>query len=310
MTNIPVVDLDSNTASQDIKYACENFGFFYVEAIVDTRECIEKSANFFQLPQDLKNRSACNKYNLGYTSFQDEILAPSIQSCGDTKEGYYIGPEHGMEGSAECLQSNVWPDEDLLGLANWKNTMLKYHADCCTLAMRIVQCIANALDLPSNYFNHYFNQPTALLRLLKYGTIISDPSRGIYGAGPHSDYGMITLLATNEVPGLQILLEDSWIDIPPQPNKYIVNLGDCLQILTNGKFKSTVHRVLIQQGFEIRYSIAFFFEPNRRALIEPLPEFISNSEGNQGNGSFEPFTYESYLNAKYASTHADYKLRN
>ena len=250
------------------------------------------------MPEEVKKICACNSDNLGYTSFQDETLAPDIQSSGDTKEGYYIGTEI-EDGLA---YKNVWPNPSLI--PEWRETMIKYHTECIALARRTIAALSSALKLPLDYFDPYFAEPTALLRLLKYGSIVSTPESGLYGAGPHSDYGMITLLATNEVTGLQILHGGEWISVCPRPDCFIVNLGDCLQMMTNNRFKSTVHRVLIGPHEAARYSMAFFFEPNRQALVKCLPEFLAPGD----DPLYEPILYGDYLLQKYERTHADFKV--
>ena len=304
--SIPVIDLSSKDIPQQIRKACEDYGFFYVtnHNVASMKECFEETEKFFSCSSEFKRKCLCNQGNLGYTSFQDETLAPNIQSCGDTKEGYYIGREPDVD--EDQIYTNVWPPYHA-NLTNWKNIMLKYHSECCQTGYSLVQYIAEALNLPNNYFQSYFERPTALLRLIKYGTIISDPGKGIFGAGEHSDYGMLTLLATNDVSGLQIFLHNEWIDIPPMKDAFIINLGDCFQIMTNYKFKSTLHRVVIDASGsqKDRYSLAFFYEPNRRALISPLPVF--NTE--ETSTIFQPIAYGDYLSQKYEQTHIDYKQK-
>lgn len=271
-----------------------------------------EAAKFFQLENDFKIRCICNQGNLGYTSFQDETLAPHIQSSGDTKEGYYVGREPDIDENQ--IYVNVWPPyhENLIC---WKSVMQKYHSDCTQLCWQLIHLISEALDLPSNFFDSYFTRPTALLRLIKYGKILSDPSNGVFGAGAHTDYGMLTLLATNEVSGLQIFLNDKWIPVPPLKDHFIVNLGDCLQIMTRKTFRSTLHRVVIGNDQQDRFSLAFFYEPNRQAVIREIYHTDSSSTSSSLNEPdsttvtpFEPILYGEYLSKKYEQTHADYKI--
>ncbi|CAN0506274.1 unnamed protein product [Ectocarpus sp. 8 AP-2014] len=86
------------------------------------------------------------------------------------------------------------------------------------------------------------------------------------GAGAHTDWGLMTLLATDEVPGLQVRLDGEWLDVPPRKGAFICNLGDMLQRWTNDDLRSTVHRVVNKLGLE-RYSIPFFFEPNFDTVV-------------------------------------------
>jgi isopenicillin N synthase-like dioxygenase len=216
---LPVVDLslEHEQLTQVIRESCENYGFFYLEnhGISILSEVYHESQAFFNLPLEMKMQSKCNTSNLGYTTYQDETLSP-YQTCGDTKEGYYIGSE---------FDNNIWPNESIL--PNWKGVMNRYHTDLCNLGYQLVTLIIKALDLNFDSLSDFFSNPTALVRLIKYGREKSYPDIGILGAGAHSDYGMITLLSTNEVPGLEIYLNETWIPVPPRPHAYIVNLGDC-----------------------------------------------------------------------------------
>ncbi len=137
--------------------------------------------------------------------------------------------------------------------------------------------------------------------MLKAATL-SKPSDGIYAAGAHTDYGLVTILATDDVPGLQIHTDSvGWTDVAPLPKTFIVNLGDMLERWTNGAFRSTLHRVISTSGRE-RYSIAYFFEPAFDAVVEALPQCCSEDNPPR----FAPTTAGQHLLDKYAQTHAGY----
>ena len=115
-----------------------------------------------------------------------------------------------------------------------------YHEAMTQLGRKVVQLLALALNMPEDYFNQSFTKPIALIRLLHYNETPSDPAAGILAAGAHTDYGMITLLATDQEPGLQVFNEDSqeWIDVPPREGAFVVNLGDMLAQWSNDLFHS------------------------------------------------------------------------
>lgn len=130
---------------------------------------------------------------------------------------------------------------------------------------------------------------------------VSNEAGGQFAAGAHTDYGCLTLLWAPS-PGLQIYLNQSWIDVPPMPNAFVVNLGDMLQRWTAGKYASTLHRV-VNPGGKDRYSCAFFFEPSFDTLVEEVPG--CREEGQPPR--FPPITSGAYLLSRYAETHAGYK---
>lgn len=237
-----------------------------------------------------------NSHHFGYTIFGDETVNPEVQTEGDTKEGYYIGPEIIGEES-----NNVWPRSEIL--PNWKDVMMNYHQQCSNLGYQLAKLIFQCYDISDELFHECFDRPTALLRLLRYGRISSDPSVGRYGAGPHSDYGLITILATRpHQPGLEIFYDSKWIPVTlPDPSWLVINLGDSLQRLTNDTIHSTIHRVLITDTQQYRHSIPFFYEPNRETIISCLDQFVTKDRPKK----YEPIRYGEYLRWKYEITNTE-----
>ncbi|CAL5438939.1 unnamed protein product [Camellia sinensis] len=232
-----------------LKQACLDSGFFYVinhgisQEFMD--EVFYQSKSFFDLPVSEKMKVLRNK-----------------KHRGDYKEGYYIGievPENDPDIEKLLYGPNVWPPSEALEVAK-----------------AISRIIALALNLEVDFFDRQemLGKPIATLRLLHYEGSVSDPMKGSYGAGAHSDFGLITLLATDDVYGLQICKDkdakpQKWEFVAPLKGAFIVNLGDMLERWSNCIFRSTLHRVL-GNGQE-RYSIAYFVEPNHDCLVECLP---------------------------------------
>jgi isopenicillin N synthase-like dioxygenase len=182
----------------------------------------------------------------------------------------------------------------------------------------LVQLLALAIGLnDEHYFDEAFAEPLVTLRLLRYARERSDPSRGIFACGSHSDYGMITLLWTDETCGLQIFIPNdsdtghttlmgdesygSWIDVPARPTAYVVNLGDMLERWTNGMFRSTLHRV-ITDGSAERFSLPCFYDPHFDTDVNVLD--ICCSLDNPPK--YPRTTSGQHLLDKYKETHADF----
>ncbi|KAF9615276.1 hypothetical protein IFM89_022603 [Coptis chinensis] len=313
------IDLSSPDVNKSVlllKQACLDSGFFYVinhgisEELMDN--VFEESKSFFDLSLDEKMKLLRNEKHRGYTPILDELLDPEKQVNGDYKEGYYIGvevPEDDVDSEKTFYGPNVWPSKDLL--PRWRETMEKYHSEAL-VAKEVARIIALALDLDGDFFDkpEMLGEPIATLRLLHYEGVaqitgrVSDTENGIYGAGAHSDYGLITLLATDDVLGLQICKDKDanpqiWEYVAPQKGAFIVNLGDMLERWSNGTFRSTLHRVL-GNGQE-RYSIAYFVEPSHECLVECLPS--CKSETNPPK--FPPVRCAAYLSQRYKDTHTD-----
>jgi len=313
--------------------ACRGVGFFYVaghgveEALLGS--VLSMSGQLFALPEETKRgRLGQTADNRGWTPLGEERLDPGRQpeGAGDTKEGFYIGREV-SEGTEERRRpyhgGNVWPGERCV--PGFRSTMEHYFAEMSRVAMRLVRVLCVAMKLPPGFFDRpgRFDRPCAVLRLLRYAETRSDPGRGVFAAGAHTDYGMLTLLHTDGKPGLQICVdrsrrddEDAWVDVPHRPGCLVVNLGDMLERWSNGAYRSTLHRVIIgrtrEEGDEKeggddgggggkhvpdgpRLSVPFFFDPNFDCLVECLPGF--------GEPRFPPITSGEHLAQRYAATH-------
>ncbi|XP_028108006.1 2-oxoglutarate-Fe(II) type oxidoreductase hxnY-like isoform X1 [Camellia sinensis] len=293
-----------------LKQACLDSGFFYVinhgisQEFMD--EVFNQSKSFFDLPVSEKMKVLRNKKHRGYTPLFNELLDPVNQIHGDYKEGYYIGievPENDPDIEKPLYGPNVWPPSDIL--PGWRETMEKYHREALEVAKAISRIIALALNLEVDFFDRQemLGKPIANLRLLHYEGRVSDPMKGIYGAGAHSDFGLITLLATDDVFGLQICKDkdakpQKWEFVAPLKGAFIVNLGDMLERWSNCIFRSTLHRV-VGNGQE-RYSIAYFVEPNHDCLVECLPPCQSQ----ENPPKFPPIKCETYMLQRYKETHA------
>ncbi|KAL6565815.1 hypothetical protein OROHE_004870 [Orobanche hederae] len=254
---LPIVDLDAPDRASTIRETCVEYGFFYlVNHGVDqelVESVLEHSRKFFSLPLDRKNQLLRNHHR-GYTPLFSENLDPSSSSKGDSKESFYIGP---LEGDT----LNQWPPPvvelicfcfgprattDLL--PSWRITMEAYYEKLLCAGKKLVSVIALALNLDEDYFEKIgaLVSPDGFLRLLHYP---GDCTEEMIGASEHSDYGMITLLMTDGVPGLQVCKEKDkqprvWEDVLHVKGAFIVNIGDMMERWTNCLFRSTLHRVM------------------------------------------------------------------
>lgn len=201
--------------------------------------------------------------------------------------------------------SNAWPSQ-----AGFKTGVAAYYGQVLALARRLMRLFASALELPTDFFDSVVTQPGAMLRLLKYPA--QDPSRSdALGIGAHTDIECFTILAQGTQPALQILNVDGhWIQAPPVPGTFVVNIGgelsrliadktltlmpyrlvDMLARWSNDKFISTVHRVLNITGEE-RYSVPFFFGPSYDTILRPLRTCVG--EGTEAK--YEPVKAGDYV---------------
>jgi len=316
MINVTAIDLDGDDyiTSKTLRRVCQDVGFFYLEGHKIPQEFIDsvfqQSRMFFSLPFSEKEKIRDTVMSRGYTPFEEETLDLKLQkSRGDTKEGFYIAADI-AKGSPDYNPSklsgpNIWPTKDNCSMEdpeNFKTVMNTYQDKVSEVGLRLVRLIALSLNLNQSYFDGYYAKPMPFLRLLHYSSEKSEPSKGLFGCGAHSDYGMVTLLLTDENAGLEINTpNEGWVPIPPKKGAFIVNIGDMLERWTNGLFRSTIHRV-ISTGDNERYSIAFFFDPNFDTKVECLETCCSDDN----QPKYPPTTSGQYLLSKYAGTHADF----
>ena len=169
---------------------------------------------------------------------------------------------------------NNWPE-----LEGFRLDVMAYNDAMTALARKLVGLVALALDADDE-FSRSFDVPTTWLRLLFYpandiNSASQLESEGIYGSAPHTDFGCLTLLAQDDVGGLQVQANSGqWIDVPRIPGSFVLNAGDMLQRWSNNLLKSTPHRVINTSG-KVRYSCPFFFDPNVTTDIKPLPSCIT-----------------------------------
>ncbi|XP_023638657.1 2-oxoglutarate-Fe(II) type oxidoreductase [Capsella rubella] len=308
LTCIDLANSNLHQSAASLKQACLDCGFFYVtnhgisEDLRD--EAFEQSKKFFALPLEEKMKALRNEKHQGYSSVLSHISDNQIH--GDYKESYFIGIEGSIDGphsDTPFCRPNIWPSHDVL--PGWRETMEKYHQEALRVCKAIARVLALALNVDEDYFDkpEMLGNPLVFMRLIHYEGI-SDPSKGIYGCGPHSDFGMMTLLATDNVMDLQICKDKDmeprkWEYVPSIKDAYIVNIGDLLERWSNGIFKSTLHRVL--GNGQDRYSIALFLQPSHDCLVECLP--TCHSENNPPK--YPAVKCSTFLTQRYKDSQVD-----
>jgi isopenicillin N synthase-like dioxygenase len=297
--------------AQQVDRAARNVGFMQIrghgvpELAADG--LVEAMDGFFALPFQDKTalRSSTPEINRGYTGPQAERLSYSlgISSPADLFEAYNVGAESsrfpGMELDEEHYPANMWPDRPAL----FEHNIDAWMRHAGRLATALTRIFAVSLDLPVDYFKSYTDHSVDTLRMNRY-QMPADPDfrlqPGQLGMGPHTDYGVVTVLWADDVlPGLQILdSEGRWHDVRPAPGALLINLGDLLARWTNDRWISTMHRVLAPidpQGRPLsRRSAAYFHDGNADALIRCLPSCVAAGEV----PLYEPVTVADHLAAK------------
>ena len=188
---------------------------------------------------------------------------------------------------------NRWPQ-----LAGFREAVEAYHDAMCQLGYRIVDVLTGLLGDTDGVLSAGFATPTTWLRLLHYPPI--EVAEGdLYGSAPHRDFGCITILAQDDIGGLQVRnVDGAWIDVPPRPGAFIMNVGDMLHRWSNGHLLSTPHRVINHTGRE-RFSVPFFFDPHMSTLVEPLPGCVDPSTP----ARFEPIEFGAFVEGQLEASY-------
>jgi isopenicillin N synthase-like dioxygenase len=296
LTAVPLIDLAPflagapgarTAAARAVDAACSDIGFFTVaghgvpEALA-TR-MLETARAFFDLPvaEKLAVRPPRPEQSRGYIGLGAENLAGSRGdlTAVDLKEFFAIGPvdvpDEDYYRRPEAYPSfapNLWPARP----AGFRAVWTEYYRAMERLAGRIMSLFAAALGLPEDFFHDKTDRHISGLRANHYPEQREAPRPGQIRAGAHTDYGAVTILLAESVPGLQVLnRRGEWADVAASPGTFVCNIGDLMQHWTNDRWTSTMHRVVnppLEPGRSTRrISIPFFHQPNYDALIECLP---------------------------------------
>lgn len=297
-TRIPVLDASSPDLVEATSAAYQNVGFAYVENFDVEPELItrlfEMNRRFHAQPLSTKTEVALDSNHRGYIAIDTstdrnsdlaEVTQPNqSESFMMMREAAPDDPD--VLAGAYLAGPNQWP-----ALPGFKDTLLEYDQAMNRVARQFVSVFAACLNTDVETFSRFFERPTTWLRLLHYPPTPADTPDDVYGSAPHCDFGFITLLAQDDIGGLQVQHpQKGWIDVPPRPGSLILNSGNMLHRWSNGKLRSTPHRVINKSEHD-RYSCAYFFDPNVLKTIQPLKESISQG----ASARFEPVRFGEYL---------------
>jgi len=280
-SHIPVIDIqalvsgtgDRHAVAAQIGQACRESGFFYVvghgEDAGLQRRLVELSREFFAQDPQTKleiGMARGGRAWRGYFPVGRELTSGQP----DLKEGIYFGAElaadHPLVQAGTPMHGpNLFPAHP----ARLRETVLDYMAAMTQLGHTLMAGIALSLGLPEPYFaERYMADPLILFRIFNYPPA-PPGDQGAWGVGEHTDYGVLTILKQDESGGLQVKSRARWIDAPPVAGSFVCNIGDMLDRMTGGLYRSTPHRVRSLSGRN-RLSFPFFFDPNFRAAVRPI----------------------------------------
>lgn len=284
-SEIPQIDigpfLEAAPTQDDIAViasACTDVGFFYVRNHGITQDLItelrSESQNFFEKPIDEKMRVPLNARMRGYLPLDYASYENEEREAKSHQEGYWIGYDRPVENEKPLEGPNIWPD----GHSGLKDVMLRYQTAVEPLINALEGAFAQACGLSADGFAKQFHAPMTRLKVNHYPPQDNPKTIKHIGVVPHSDSGAFTILWQDDGDGLEIQNKSGeWIGAPSIPDTFVINIGNIMQIWTNGLFSSTPHRV-INRGGRDRYSIPVFVYPGHDAIIAPIDVSNENTE--------------------------------
>lgn len=298
-TSIPVLDLSTarnadgtfNTEFIDkLREATHKIGFFqlvgYGAGEERVKDLFDVTKRFFDLPLEdrleLDNRKS--PHFRGYTRLGTELT----QGRPDAREQVDFGPEREPVTDYPADQPywlvqgpNLFPDTVLPEL---RETSMEWAALMSEVGAELLAAISVSLELPEDHFAEPFEgTPAWMAKLIHYvGGVVKEA--GTQGVGSHADYGFVTLLLQDEVGGLEVKPHESdeWLPVEPIPGALVVNLGEMLEVATQGYLSATIHRVQAPPPGVDRYAIPFFWSPRLDSVIDPVqlpPALAAESRG-------------------------------
>ncbi|HEX4616218.1 MAG TPA: 2OG-Fe(II) oxygenase family protein, partial [Stellaceae bacterium] len=275
-------------------------------------EMRETARAFFDLPLDdkMRLRHPARDVLRGYTPIESEAVARSrgeVAPAGDLNESFMVGPVEPVDpvyaaapAAGKHFAPNLWPERP----ANFRPVATRYYRAMSGLAQVLMRLFALGLGLQEGFFDTRIDRHISRLRLRNYPAQVTKPLPGQLRAGAHSDYGSLTILATEDRPGgLQARnAAGEWVDVPAIPGTFIVNLGDLMARWTNDAWVSTLHRVVNPPedlaADSRRISLVFFHNPNYDADVSCIPTCLKPGD----KPKYPPTTSGEHLRRLFVAT--------
>lgn len=279
---VPVLDLsrleqgasEYRTFLLDLRTAARDVGFFYLSghgiSASEIDDVLDASRRFFALPEadKLAIEMVKSQQFRGYTRAGGELT----KGAADWREQLDIGVERqpiaqgpGIAPWTRLQGPNQWPS----ALPELKPALLAWQTKATAVAIRLLKAFALSLDQPEDAFDAiYRDSPNHRMKIVRYPG--RDVTEGDQGVGAHKDGGFLTLLLQDDNKGLQVEYDGSWVNVDPLPGTLVVNIGELLELASNGYLRATVHRVVTPPAGVERISVPFFFSARLDATIPLL----------------------------------------
>lgn len=265
-SGIPVVDLGSPDVAAALDSACREVGFFLLIGhgigadLLDRLDATARS--FFDRPDAEKAEWAMPRAGKAWRGWFP-VGGELTSGVADRKEGIYFGTEGDAADPRPLHGPNVFPP-------GMREPVLAWMDAVTAIGQTVLSHLGTGLGIGPDWFRtHLTADPVVLFRIFHYPPGHDGGDDG-WGVAEHTDYGLLTLLAQDGTPGLEVRAADGrWLAVPPDREALVCNLGDMLERLTAGRYRSTPHRVRNESGVG-RLSFPLFLDPSWDATVPPL----------------------------------------
>lgn len=291
----------------DLREAAHDVGFFYLTGhnVAENGDVLSVARKFFDLPTQEKR--AVDMIRSPHFRGYSRLGAELTRGRPDWREQFDIGAESerrwrpGDPAWMRLQGPNQWPT----ALPELRGLLLSWQGAVTATAVRLLRAFAEALGQAADAFEPlYRSAPNQHIKIIRYPA--QDGAGGAHGVGPHKDSGLLTFVLQDDVGGLEVEREDgSWIAAAPLPGSLVVNIGELLEIATNGYLRATVHRVVPPAGRD-RLSAAFFLGASHEAttpILDLPPELAARARGAEADPDNPLFRHagENYLKGRLRS---------
>ena len=307
---IPVIDIgplrdgsDVAGVAAQLHKASQEIGFIYVtnhgieQSLLDLAR--ERALAFFHRPLEEKLQSKITEKHRGFLKIGDAVMQDDVKP--DLKESFVWGYENedGSVPEDHALRGrNNWP----VDMPEFRESALAYFNGAHDVAYHLMRGFAVGLGKDESFFLSSTDQPLSRASFTYYPPQDVSKNADQFGVGPHTDFGVLTVLCQDDVGGLQVQnVKGEWVTAPPIPGSLVVNVGDLLARWTNNQFRSTPHRVVNSSGRE-RLSLVLAYDPNPETVIDARTVF--GEEAKEAEGAAESTTCGDYLIWRFGKSFA------
>ena len=291
---VPVIDLQgtSGQSIEKLAIACADWGFFSVAnhgvdaQLITSMQAV--SRDFFSLPLDIK-QSVSRTMDSPFGYYDRELT----KNLRDRKEIFDYAPD----------EATPWPPSP----PGFQAILEDYAVACHRLALQLVGIFCESLGAERDTLERHFQRGhSSFLRLNHYplADLLAGADAapaGPHGISQHSDAGAITVLLQDGLAGLQVLRDDTWVDVTPVADTLTINIGDMLQVWSNEQYRAPLHRVRASNEIA-RHSAAYFCNPDYTAIVEPLPPAVSTANP----ARYKPISWAEFRRMRAMGDYDDY----